>query len=185
MALTREQQLLLLNLAQSSIIHELAQIPRLSLELKHYPKQFTQTQASFVTLEINQQLRGCIGSLQAHRPLITDIIQNAKAAAFSDPRFPMVTLKEYPQLSYHISLLNPPQPLMVESEQDLLNKLQPNIDGLILQAGHHKATFLPTVWQQLPKAKDFWQHLKHKAGLPMDYWSDSIELQRYTTESFS
>jgi MEMO1 family protein len=141
--------------------------------------------AAFVTLEKGGKLRGCIGSLTAHRPLINDIAENAFAAAFRDPRFPKLTEAEYGHLDISISVLSEPEPLPVTDEADLLDKMRPGVDGLILQSGRRRGTFLPQVWQQLPQKRVFLAHLKTKAGFAADYWPDDVKIWRYTTESFN
>lgn len=140
--------------------------------------------ACFVTLKINGKLRGCIGSLEARRPLAEDVCANAHAAAFQDPRFTPVARDELANLELSISVLTPAQPLIFDTEQDLIEKLQPGVDGLILTDGGRRGTFLPSVWKQLPQATDFLRHLKLKAGLPADHWSDTVSIERYTTISW-
>jgi AmmeMemoRadiSam system protein A len=141
--------------------------------------------ASFVTLTIDGQLRGCIGHLEAIQPLITDVAENAYSAAFQDSRFPPLSAAESDILEIHVSVLSRPQSMSFSSERDLLQQIRPGTDGLILQDGYHQGTFLPSVWEQLPDKEVFFTHLKNKAGLPSDYWSDNIRVSRYTTESFS
>jgi AmmeMemoRadiSam system protein A len=140
--------------------------------------------STFVTLHLDGQLRGCIGSLEAHRPLAEDVAANAFAAAFRDPRFPPVSRAEAARLALEISVLSPAEPMHFRSEADLLAQLRPGIDGLILSDLGRRGTFLPSVWSQLPAARDFLVHLKHKAGLPADHWSATLSVERYTTESF-
>lgn len=140
--------------------------------------------ATFVTLIQRRNLRGCIGSLSAYRPLIEDVRQNACAAAFSDPRFPPVTVRELAGLHVEVSLLSPPTPLSFKDEADALAKIRPEIDGIILQVRQHRATFLPQVWEQLPDPKTFMAHLKEKAGLPSNYWSSDIVLECYQVEKW-
>ncbi len=140
--------------------------------------------ATFVTLNLDGELRGCIGSLQAHRPLAQDVIENAYAAAFRDPRFTPVNAKELGQLDIHISILSATKPMQFRDEQDLLRQLRPGIDGLVLEDGHHRGTFLPQVWEALPAPADFLSQLKRKAGLPPHYWSPTLQVERYTVESF-
>lgn len=130
------------------------------------------------------ELRGCIGSLEAYQSLVLDVNQNAFAAAFRDPRFPAVSSSEFEHLEIHISVLSPPEPMRVASEEDLLQQLRPGIDGLIIASRGRRATFLPSVWSQLAEPQQFLLHLKHKAGLPSDYWSEDMEAWRYTTLSF-
>lgn len=139
--------------------------------------------ASFVTLNQSGGLRGCIGTLEAHQPLVLDVSDNAFSAAFRDPRFPRLTLAELPQLTIHISVLTPATPMTFDSEANLIEQLQPGVDGLILTRGFQRGTFLPSVWESLPDARDFLQQLKRKAGLPVDFWSDDIQVERYTTVS--
>jgi hypothetical protein len=135
--------------------------------------------ATFVTLTQNGDLRGCIGSLEAHRPLDQDVRANAVAAAFRDPRFPPLTLAEFPRTRVEVSLLTTPVPMTFSSEADALRQLRPNVDGIILTAGQHRGTFLPQVWEQLPEPRQFLALLKQKAGLPTDWWSPEVKLQRY------
>ena len=141
--------------------------------------------ASFVTLKRNGELRGCIGSLAPVSSLVEDVARNAFAAAFRDPRFPALTAAEMQDLEIGISVLGPTEPVKFGSEAELLDLLRPGIDGLVLQDGRHRGTFLPAVWESLPKPADFLGHLKQKAGLPSDYWSDTLEIERYTTQSFA
>ena len=141
--------------------------------------------ATFVTLTQNDgDLRGCIGSLEAHRSLDDDVRANAVAAAFSDPRFPPLTAAELPHTRVEVSLLSAPQPMHFTSEADALRQLRPHVDGVILTAGRHRGTFLPQVWEQLPEPRLFMAHLKQKAGLPADWWSSDVELQRYEVQKW-
>ncbi|MBU3697345.1 AmmeMemoRadiSam system protein A [Dechloromonas sp.] len=140
--------------------------------------------ACFVTLTRNGELRGCIGSLEAHRSLGDDLHSNALAAALRDPRFPPLTATELPQVEIEISVLSAPQPLAFADEADALAKLRPGIDGVILAAGNRRATFLPQVWEQLPTAADFMARLKQKAGLPADYWGPDVRLAIYQVQAF-
>jgi len=117
---------------------------------------------------------------------VQDVAHNAYAAAFSDPRFPPLAALELELegLDLHISILSPPEPMQFVSEGDLLNQLRPGEDGLILRAGVRRGTFLPSVWESLPQPQAFLQHLKMKAGLAPDFWSDEVRVERYTTEAF-
>lgn len=155
-----------------------------TLTLDDYSDSLNGNRASFVTLNIKQQLRGCIGTLEAYQPLVIDVVQNARSAAFQDPRFNPLSNKEFPLLEVHISVLSVPEPMSFETEDDLLQQIRPGIDGLILNTAGHRGTFLPSVWDSLPNRQDFWLHLKNKAGLPQSYWADDIRVERYTTESF-
>ncbi len=140
--------------------------------------------ATFVTLTLNDQLRGCIGSLEAHRPLIDDVRANAVASAFRDPRFPPLSKEEFAHVVIDVSLLSPPQPIRFSSEQDALAQLNPGRDGVTLEFGLHRATYLPQVWAQLPQPQAFLAHLKNKAGLPEDFWSDELRLSHYTVQKW-
>lgn len=176
---------LLLGCAKDSIGYGLVHHSIMKLEVDQYPSHLREIRASFVTLHIDKRLRGCIGTLFANLPLIIDINNNAFNAAFHDPRFPALTIQEFDNILLDISVLSKPTPLNVNSEDDLLSKLQPGVDGLILTDGNHRATFLPSVWEQLPNPKDFVIHLKNKAGWPSNYWSDSIVVETYTAELIS
>lgn len=140
--------------------------------------------ASFVTLTQQGDLRGCIGSLEAWRPLAEDVRANALAAAFRDPRFPPLTADEVPNTRIEVSLLTPAEPLPCRDEADALVQLRPHIDGIILSAGRHRATFLPQVWEQLPEPAVFLAQLKRKAGLAADYWGPDLVLQRYAVRKW-
>lgn len=150
-----------------------------------FPHALREPRASFVTLKRSGELRGCIGSLEAWRPMVADVVENACAAAFRDPRFPPLSEPEFDGLSIEISLLTLPAPLDFGSEQELIAQLEPGRDGLIVREGWRRGTFLPAVWESLPDPHAFLAHLKMKAGLPPEYWSDTIEFDRYRTETFS
>ncbi len=141
--------------------------------------------ASFVTLRLRQQLRGCIGSLSARRPLGVDVRENAVCAAFSDPRFRPLTRDEYAELDVEVSVLSRAVSMTVESEAELFARLRAGIDGLTLELGERRSTFLPQVWEALPDAREFVAELKRKAGLPRDFWSPDLRLSRYTVEKYT
>jgi AmmeMemoRadiSam system protein A len=180
---SQDEQQILLDISRQSIAYGLEYGRALPVDTEDFPARLREYRATFVTLLINSELRGCIGMLEATRPLVTDVAQNAFAAAFSDPRFPPLSREEFPELQIHISILTPPVPVEFTSEQDLIAKLQPGVDGLILEEGRYRGTFLPSVWESLPNPNAFLSHLKLKAGLPPNYWSDTIQVQRYTTMS--
>jgi AmmeMemoRadiSam system protein A len=136
--------------------------------------------ATFVTLMRHGQLRGCIGSLEAQRALYDDVRANAVSAAFRDPRFLPLTQEEFADTQVEVSLLSPRTPIVFEDEADALRQLQPGIDGVVLEYGMRRGTFLPQVWDQLPRPQDFLAHLKTKAGLPADFWDKGITLSRYS-----
>jgi AmmeMemoRadiSam system protein A len=177
-----QERQLLLSTAHLSIEHGLEGMQPLRPDLLTFPLALVEQRATFVTLEINQQLRGCIGSLEAHRPLIIDIAENAFRAAFQDPRFPPLGQEEYPLLQIHLSILDVPKPIQCHSEAQLLEQLVPGQDGLILQDGSRRATFLPSVWDMLPEPGEFLKHLRRKAGLPDHGWSPKLTFQRYHVE---
>jgi AmmeMemoRadiSam system protein A len=184
MPFTESQQQQLLEIARESIQEGLERGQPLTVEVDP-DTPLASPGACFVTLKLDGQLRGCIGSLEAFRPLITDVAENAYAAAFQDPRFSPLTKPELDRLDLSLSVLTPAELMTFNSQEDLLAQLQPGIDGLILQEGNRRGTFLPSVWESLPEANRFLSHLKLKAGLPEDYWSDSVQVSRYATESFS
>jgi len=140
--------------------------------------------ATFVTLTQHGELRGCIGSLEAHRPLSLDVQENAVAAAFHDPRFAPLSASECPRTRVEVSLLTAPQFMPLANEADALAQLRPGEDGLIFQVGHLRSTFLPQVWEQLPVPRQFLAHLKMKAGLPADFWSSDVRLFRYGVQKW-
>ena len=180
-----QDQKILIELARQAINYGFSHSQNtLPIILEQYSKTLQQQLACFVTLQKNHQLRGCIGTLTARSPLVQEVVTSAFSAAFLDQRFTKVIPAELPNLKIDISVLTTPKPMKFTSEQDLLTQLQPGIDGLILRVGNNTGTFLPSVWEQLPEPKQFLQHLKNKAGLPMDYWSNKIEISRYETEMF-
>lgn len=140
--------------------------------------------ACFVTLTQQGHLRGCIGTLEAWRPLGEDVQENARNAAFRDPRFTPLIAAEVPITRIEVSLLTPAVPVAFHDEADALAQLRPGIDGVIFTAGRHRATFLPQVWEDLPEARKFMAHLKQKAGLPADYWGPDVQLERYQVQKW-
>lgn len=140
--------------------------------------------ATFVTLTQHGRLRGCIGSLEVSRTLSDDVRHNAVAAAFHDPRFAPLTADEFNGTRVEVSLLSPAHQLIFNSEKDALSQMQPGEDGLIFEYKWHKATFLPQVWEELPQAQEFFEHLKSKAGLPPKFWSEDIKLSRYSVQKW-
>ena len=182
--LSPQDQATLLQLARMAIATGVTERRHMMVETTRYPEALQAKRATFVTLTLNGELRGCIGNLDADRSLVEDVVHNAGAAALSDPRFPPVTAAEIERLRLQISVLNPAKTMTFDSERDLIRQLRPGIDGLILQDDNHRATFLPSVWESLPDPAGFIQHLKLKAGLPADYWSATVKVSRYTTMSF-
>lgn len=140
--------------------------------------------ACFITLTHDAKLRGCIGTLRPHRPLLEDVKANAVAAAFRDPRFKPLSAIEFDAIEVELSLLSPLEPLAFSDEQDALARLRPGIDGLVFEYGYHSSTFLPQVWEDLQKPVEFMAHLKYKAGLPPDFWDREVKLMRYTVSKW-
>ncbi len=141
--------------------------------------------ATFVTLRSQAQLRGCIGSLEALRPLRVDVRANAIAAAFSDPRFAPLARAEYETIDVEVSLLSSSTPVMAANEADLCAQLRPGIDGVTLELDGRRGTFLPQVWDALSDPREFLAQLKRKAGLPADFWSSELQISRYTVEKWA
>lgn len=182
MSFTESERGILLDLVRQSVEYGLRHSCALLPETARYSTVLQTPHASFVTLQKNGELRGCIGSLSAVRPLVEDVAYNAYAAAFRDPRFGPVQAEELPLLDWYISVLGTPIAIQFSSEQDLLSQLRPGIDGLTMQEGGRRGTFLPAVWESLPQPEDFLRQLKLKTGLPPDYWSDTLTVERYTAE---
>lgn len=173
----------LIDLARDTVAHGVAHGRPPQVEAMTYPSELRAQRATFVTLNLRGQLRGCVGTLYPLRPLVEDVAHNAFAAAFHDPRFTPVTVAELDEIAVSISLLSPPMRMEVESEKQLLGALRPGQDGLILEEGRYRSTFLPAVWESLPDPADFLAQLKRKAGLPADYWSMTLKFYRYTATS--
>jgi AmmeMemoRadiSam system protein B/AmmeMemoRadiSam system protein A len=176
---------LMIQLAREAIRSPLEGEKNFHIDVNRFPESLKQERASFITLKIDGKLRGCIGSLTAHRPLILDIANNAQAAAFKDPRFNELSHQEYLATDIHVSILSKPWRVSVNSRSELLEKLQPGLHGLILREGNRQATYLPSVWEQIPQPEQFVGELRRKAGLAFDGWSDDMQVFCYTTEEFS
>lgn len=179
--LSAEQRRRLIDLARESIVHGLKTGRQPSVDAQAYPQPLRRVAATFVTLKHQGRLRGCIGTLEAHRPLVVDVAEHAYAAAFRDPRFPPLSAAELPELEIEISILSAPEPLHFKNEAELLRSLRPGVDGLILEDHGRRGTFLPSVWESLPQREEFLRQLKVKCGLPPDYWSPTLRAYRYTS----
>ena len=173
----------LLRLARESIEAGL-QRGRLAPLPATFPPTLSAERATFVTLRVESTLRGCCGSIEPRFALAEDVWRNAWASAFADPRFPALTPHEYCGVRLHISVLTPLVRLPVTREEELIASLRAGIDGIVLQLGASRATFLPAVWETIPDPRDFVSHLKVKAGWPRTFWSPQIRIWRYETESF-
>jgi AmmeMemoRadiSam system protein A len=188
MHLPERQDLLgteLLRLARGSIEYGLSHGEPLSVDCNELSAPLTEMAATFTTLRADGELRGCRGTLKATRPVAEDVSWTAFQAAFEDPRFVPVAEHELTAISLEVSVLSPMEPLPVIDEADLLAKLTPGTDGLVILAHGRSATFLPTVWGQLPETQDFVAALKAKCGLQRDYWSDQLGFMRYRTTSYA
>lgn len=183
--LCAEHQYTLLHIGGQAICLAASEQKPLFIDAKSYAPPLQCIAACFVTLKIRDKLRGCIGTLDAREPLVCATAHNAYAAAINDYRFNPLEIDELPRLHYHISVLSAASPISVANEADLLARLRPDIDGLILRWGAHQATFLPSVWEQLPEPTDFIRQLKLKAGLAADFWANDMEISRYTSQGFS
>ncbi len=173
----------LLPLARAAIEERLeAREPRAAVA--DHPDWLDTPGASFVTLTEGGELRGCIGSLEARRPLGDDVRANAANAALRDPRFTPLTAAELPRVRIEVSVLSPAEPMAARTEAEAIAELRPGIDGVVLDAGPRRATFLPQVWQEVPAPARFLALLRRKAGLPTDLWRDSWRLSRYTVRAW-
>lgn len=173
----------LLEIAAASIRHGLDHDRALPVHAPDHPPELQALRASFVTLKAQGQLRGCMGSSQAHRPVAEDVAHNAYAAGFLDPRFPPLGRDEAGDLEIHISVLSAWEELRFSSEAELLAQVRPGVDGLMLEEGLSRGILLPAVWESLPDPETFVRHLKLKAGVSETYWSDRIRVSRCIAES--
>jgi AmmeMemoRadiSam system protein A len=180
--LTKEDRETLLRVAWDSVEEGVRTGRALNVNPEDYPPALQEDGATFVTLKLRGRLRGCIGSYLPRRPLVTDVAENAFAAALRDPRFPWVTEREYYDLELQVSLLSALSPIEAGSEDALLEALRPGTDGLLLEDLPHRAIFLPQVWESFPDPREFLAQLKVKAGLPREHWSSEIRFHRYTVE---
>ncbi|MBI5412610.1 AmmeMemoRadiSam system protein A [Candidatus Peregrinibacteria bacterium] len=185
MIYTPTQKQFLLAVARQSIRHYLDMNARLTIDAKDVPEELRQKRATFVTLTSNHRLRGCIGHLEAIQPLYQDVIDNAASAAFEDMRFPSLSESEFDFISIEISILSKPEPLDYKDANDLLSKLRPNVDGVIIREGRQSATFLPQVWEELKSSESFLSHLCAKARLDPETWKEGdLDVSTYQVESF-
>jgi AmmeMemoRadiSam system protein A len=175
----------LLRIARTTVVATVEGRRPDSLDLAAYSERLRGLGASFVTLLHFGALRGCLGSLQPERPLAEDVRQHAIAVCASDYRFPPVQPEEVPGLSLDVSVLSPTHLLEYASPDDLLGRLRPGVDGVLLRAGTYRATFLPKVWERVTTPDEFLGMLCRKAGLPADSWRrDRLEISTYTVEEF-
>jgi AmmeMemoRadiSam system protein A len=170
----------LLPLARAAIASELGLTRQANEDLQWLKRQG----ACFITLKRDHRLRGCIGTLRAHRSLAEDVKANAVAAAFRDPRFAPLTAEEFDGVSLEISVLSALEPLGFADEPDALRQLRVGVDGVVFEFGYHTGTFLPQVWEDFKEPAEFLAHLKYKAGLPPDFWDQDVKLSRYTVHKW-
>lgn len=178
---TEEQGQVLLAIAK----HAIADVLDIDEPSPAIPDWAKKMGASFVTLTVDGRLRGCIGALEAYRPLADDVAYNAKAAAFGDPRFPPLDVDEYPLIKIEVSVLSPHEEIKAANRVEAIAKLRPGVDGVVMSEGFRRGTFLPQVWEQLPDPEEFLDHLGAKAGLGMGYWSPKVKLSRYSVQAFT
>ena len=171
---------ILLPIARAKIASELGRI----MQADEQPAWLQDNGACFVTLTQQGEVRGCIGTLEAHRSLLQDVKANAHAAAFRDPRFTPLAASELEETEVELSLLSAMTPLQFSGEREALTQLKPGVHGVVFEFGHHRSTFLPQVWEQLPNVVEFMAHLKYKAGLPPDFWAEEVKLSCYTVSKW-
>lgn len=174
----------LLGIARGSIESGLRGDGPLRVEATCHAPELREPGASFVTLQRQGDLRGCVGTIEAHRPLAEDVAWNAHAAAFHDPRFQPIEAEALGDLEIHISVLSALERIPVTSRADLLAALRPERDGLVLRQAGRRATFLPAVWASLPQPDEFVRQLERKAAFPEAAWSQPIDCFRYSTEEW-
>ncbi len=186
MTLSPEDRQYLLQLARESVEQAAHGQEPPVLDLEDVPASLRRDGASFVTLTKGGRLRGCIGSLEAERPLALDVQENAVNAALHDPRFSPLQPAELDDLQIEISVLSLPEPLDYEDADDLIEALRPGVDGVVIESGWHRGTFLPQVWEKLPEPQRFLQHLCQKAGLSPDaYRSGDLDVYTYQVDKFT
>lgn len=182
MSVDENGQQILLKIARDAIGHGLVHAQAPELEADDYLSSLRQIACTFVTLHMDDALRGCIGSLRAHRPLVADVSRHAYAAAFSDARFSPLQHGELAELHIHISILSALESVDFDSDDGLIASLRPQVDGLLIEVGSQRATFLPTVWSSFPDGRGFLAALKNKAG--MQDGTVEYSAWRYTTQDF-
>lgn len=183
--LSTEEQKQLLDIARGAISKVVKGKKVEKLNLATLTPHLRENGATFITLTINGELRGCIGTLEATKSLAEDVQEHAVAAAFQDYRFPPLIVKELDEIKIEISRLTKPEPLSYENADDLMMKLRPGIDGVIMRYGSRRATFLPQVWEKLPDPQEFLDHLCFKMGVPIDLWRKTrFEILTYQVDEF-
>jgi hypothetical protein len=183
--LTNQEKKILLELARKAMVQAVNGKPIQSIAMEPIPPRLKELGASFVTLTKFGELRGCIGTLEPYLPLAEDVCEHSAAAALHDYRFPPVTPIELNDIHIEISCLTIPEPLIYEKSDELMTKIRPGIDGVVIKDGFHRATFLPQVWQKIPSTEEFLDHLCMKMGAPPDYWRrKKLQCEIYQVEEF-
>ena len=183
--LTDAERSALLKIARQALEAAVHGQPFPELDLKDLPASFLEPGVVFVTLTRRGELRGCIGALEAYQPLVEDVREHAAAAALQDYRFPPVNVEELPEIEIEISRLTKPTPLAYADAADLLQKLRPGVDGVILRDGWRRATFLPQVWEKIDAPEEFLSHLCYKMGASPNLWQHKkLEVSIYQVEEF-
>lgn len=183
--LTHEDQQTLLRMAREAMEHGVRREKLPPLDTGSLSPHLQEDGATFITLTINGELRGCIGALEAHQPLAQDVREHAIAAALQDPRFPPVVEGELNRINIEVSRLTRPVPLEYRDASDLVSKLRPNVDGVILRDGYRRATFLPQVWEKISDPEEFLDNLCYKMGLNANTWRRKhLEVLVYQVEEF-
>jgi AmmeMemoRadiSam system protein A len=183
--LTLEEQKMLLHTARQAMECGVRREKLPPVDERSLPSHLRENGASFVTLTIRGELRGCIGALEPRQPLVEDVREHAIAAALDDPRFPPVSEDELDRIQIEVSRLTPPVPLEYKDADDLLAKLRPHMDGVILRDGFRRATFLPQVWEKIPECAQFLNYLCYKMGANENTWrTRHLEVFTYQVEEF-
>jgi uncharacterized protein len=183
--LNKPEQEILLRIAREALERSVRGESLPEVRLEELSPSLQENGASFVTLTINDRLRGCIGTLQAYQPLAKDVQEHAVAAALQDFRFPNVQPPELPKIKLEVSVLSPREPLIYDGPEDLIQKLKPGVDGVVLEDGFHKATFLPQVWEKLSEPEEFLSQLCLKMGAPSDLWRKKpLKIFTYEVQEF-
>jgi AmmeMemoRadiSam system protein A len=183
MDLTEQEQATLLQLAHSAIEHGVNLGRPMEVDAANYSKRLGRNQATFVTLKLDGDLRGCIGKIQATQPLVCDVVENAYSAAFKDNRFNPVNQQELGAIKLAISLLTEPELLEYSNKDELLEKLQCDQGGVILSDDRHVGVFLPVMWSRFTEAEEFVARLKSKAGMAPHVWHESLCVHTFRVES--
>lgn len=180
LTLSPEEQETILDYTKRAVVHAATTGEELNLPVSAFHPKLRAFRSTFVTLKIRGLLRGCIGSLDAPRPLIADAVHNGFGAALLDSRFPRLRKEELPGLEIHLTILSRLEQVKAENETELLAKLRPGKDGVVLQDGPFRGSFLPVMWEKMKEPREFFTRLKEKAGLPPTHWSDTLQVLRYS-----